>query len=245
MNQVGAKDQCHPNESSQYLEKVADYVDFLKELKTDPSKVIVAGIMGMTEPFQVELRPPPGGGTGEPGARALVHVHRARHGPEVADPPTRIKFFLDQFPNRSTFTTICQQNLSDGLVLIAQLLKSVIGDPCIEGNLADVDPNTAGRAVRLLGVVRHRTTASRTRPRTSSRQCNAGQTNKPCWHIDDRHDELPGRGSLRAQDRARGVAAAGDARHRELRDASESSAERATTGRPPRGGRFLFFGDFR
>ena len=49
----------------------------------------------------------------------------------------RIKFLLDQFPNRSTFTTICQQNLQDGLILIAQLLKSVIGDPCIDGKLAD------------------------------------------------------------------------------------------------------------
>ena len=29
-------------------------------------------------------------------------------------------------------------------MLIAQLLKSVIGDPCIEGKLSDVDPNTAG-----------------------------------------------------------------------------------------------------
>src|SRR5262249_6890098 len=143
MNQVGTKGQCHPNENSQYLEKVQTYVDFLKQLKTDPTKVIVAGIMGTTEPVQVELRSPPNGGAAQP---ALAHScsYMGANGTEVADPPVRIKFLLDQFPNRSTFTTICQQNLADGLTLIAQLLKTVLGSPCIEGKLADVDPNTAG-----------------------------------------------------------------------------------------------------
>jgi hypothetical protein len=143
MNNVGVKDQCGPNESSAYLEKVATFVDFLKKVKGDPQKVVVAGIMGTTEPYQVELRAPPGGGNPQP---AVAHscTYQGSIGTEVADPPVRIKFFLDQFPNRSTFTTICQQDLSGGLQLIAALLKAVIGDPCIEGKLADVDPTMPG-----------------------------------------------------------------------------------------------------
>jgi len=181
MNQVGTKDQCHSNENSQYLEKVANYVDFLKKLKTDASKVIVAGIMGVTDPFQVELRPPPGGGTGQ---QALAHscTYNGAMGPEYSDPPIRLKFFLDQFPNRSTFTTICQQNLSDGLVLIAQLLKSVIGDPCIEGDLADVDPNTPGDQYDC-SVSDVSNYGKPNQVETILPQCNASISNKPCWTI--------------------------------------------------------------
>jgi hypothetical protein len=172
MNQVGTKGQCHPNDASQYLEKVKTYVDFLKGLKSDPSKVIVAGIMGTTEPFQVELRSSGGG----PNTQALAHScnYQGANGQEVADPPTRIKFLLDQFPNRSTFTTICQRNLQDGLVLIAQLLKSVIGDPCINGKLADpIDCSVSD--VSNFGKPNQ---AEKVLP-----QCDTGLTNKPCWHV--------------------------------------------------------------
>src|SRR5262249_44280756 len=132
MNQVGAKSQCTPRDDSAYLTKVSDYAKFVKGLKSDVSKIIVAGILGTTEPFSVELRAPPGsGGTKIP---ALAHScsSQGRVGTEVPDPPTRIKYFLDQFPNRSTFTTICQQDLSAGLQLIAQLLKTALGNPCFD-----------------------------------------------------------------------------------------------------------------
>ncbi|HWU86179.1 MAG TPA: hypothetical protein VN253_02845 [Kofleriaceae bacterium] len=185
MNQVGAKTQCGPNESSMYLEKVATYVDFLKKLKSDPQKVIVAGIMGTPEPYQVELRPPPGGGSP---LISIAHScsYQGASNVEVADPPVRLKFFLDQFPNRSTFTTICQQDLSGGLQLIAQLLKSVIGDPCIEGKLADVDPNTAGAqydcSVSDVTNAHKSNQAEKILP-----QCKESSpgvySNMPCWRI--------------------------------------------------------------
>jgi hypothetical protein len=189
MNQVGSKDQCHPNESSQYIEKVGTYVDFLKTLKPDASKIIVAGIMGATDPFQVALNPPPGGG---PAIQELQTscTYTGANGLEKAYPPIRLKFFLDQFPNRSTFTTICQQNLSDGLVLIAQLLKSVIGDPCIEGDLADVDPNTAGPQYDC-SVSDVSNYGKPNQSESILPQCNAGMTNKPCWHIADDPDNCP------------------------------------------------------
>jgi len=181
MNQVGPKSQCHPNENSPYLEKVSVYVDFLKKLKSDPTKIIVAGIMGVTEPYQVELRSPPGGGTAQ---QAVAHScsYTGAMGLEVADPPTRIKFLLDQFPNRSTFTTICQQNLSDGLVLIAQLLKSVIGDPCIEGKLSDVDPTTPGPQYDC-SVSDVSNIGKPTQTEDVIPQCDANASVKPCWRI--------------------------------------------------------------
>jgi hypothetical protein len=101
---------------------------------------------------------------------------------EVADPPVRLKFFLDQFPNRSTFTTICQKDLSSGLVLIAQLLKAVIGDPCIEGKLADVDPNTPGDQYDCsVSDVTNAHKANQSEVVLPA--CDGSLSNKPCWHI--------------------------------------------------------------
>src|SRR6185295_20144497 len=91
--------------------------------------------MGPTEPVATEKRVPKGESVEVP---ALAHSCTYVGGdgkPEVADPAIRLRFFLDQFPNRSTFAPICQRDLSGGLQQIGELLKTVIGDPCIEGQL--------------------------------------------------------------------------------------------------------------
>jgi len=178
MNSVGTKDQCHSNDTGQFLTKVADYVTFFKSLKPDdPDNVIVAGIAGVTSPFQVANLPPPNQPTGTP-FNQLVHScnYQGADGLEVADPAVRLSTFLTSFPNRNAFTTVCQQDLTDGLTIIAQLLKTVIGDPCIEGELAMpidcqvsdvINPNKANAQETVLPA------------------CNADSnpTNIPCWHL--------------------------------------------------------------
>jgi hypothetical protein len=187
MNQVGPKGGCTSNDNSAYLTKVGDYVSFFKGLKSDPANVIVAGIAGPTTPYEVETRSPPGGGTAIP---AVAHScsYQGANGPEVADPSVRLKQFLDQFPNRSTFSTICQQDLSGALIQIAQLLRTVIGSPCIEGKLADVDPDTAGPQydcsvsdVRNFGKANQSETVL---PQCNNLNAPASSTNKPCWAIE-------------------------------------------------------------
>ncbi len=185
MNQVGPKGQCHPNDGSAYLTKVGEYVAFLKGLKSSPRKVIVAGIVGDPDPVATELRaPPPGTGTKIP---ALAHscTYNGAGGTEVGDPAVRIKFFLDQFPNRSTFSTICQRDLSGGLQQIGDLLKTVIGDPCIEGKLADVDPKTPGPqyecAVSYIKNPDDPAPQEFIMPKCTPEDATA--TNQPCWHL--------------------------------------------------------------
>lgn len=143
MNTVGTKSQCVGSTTSQYMTNVLPYATFLQTLKGDTRKVVVAGIMGTTLPFAVELRTPPGGGAGQ---TALAHscTYAGANGQEVADPPARIQAFLDQFPNHSSSSTICQQDLSGGLSSVATLLSRAIGSPCLGVALADVDPATAG-----------------------------------------------------------------------------------------------------
>ena len=199
--------QCHSNEDSAYLTKIADYVNFFKGLKSDPNNVIVAAHhRARRRRSHVELRAPPGGGTAIPARRALVHVHRARTAPRSPTPPIRIKQLLDQFPNRSTFSTICQQDLSGGLELIAQLLKTVIGRPCIEGKLADVDPNTAGPQYDCsVSDVTNYGKANQTRdraPAVQQRRTPASSTNKPCWAIETDATNCTRGSAPHAQDRA-------------------------------------------
>jgi len=178
MNTVGPKGKCHPADDSAYLTKVTDYVSFLKGLKpSDPSKVIVAGIIGTTEPVATELRAPKGTTTKLP---ALAHscTYNGADGTEVADPPIRLKFFLDQFPNRSTFASICQQDLSGGLTQIGDLLKTVLGDPCIEGKLVGPPYECSVSSVTDPGKT--------TEMETIMPKCipeDGSGTQEPCWHV--------------------------------------------------------------
>jgi hypothetical protein len=153
--QTGPRQNCVPKEPSPYMENVSAYVNFLKELKGDPSKVIVAAITGGIDPVEVGINPseesPPGGqiwlqpqcvvceggGTG---------CYPQNLGAALVDaaPAIRMHAFLDAFPQRATFQSICNYSaaqmdvdLSGALTQIAILLKQVIGNPCIAGNLTD------------------------------------------------------------------------------------------------------------
>ena len=155
----GPRDNCTPgDDDTDYMESTDVYVDFLKGLKSDPSKVIVAGIMGDRENAdgvvvvgEDESKTPPELWT-EPvcvvcpgGASSGCSLSPTDpDGALVAAAATvRMRAFLDAFPQRSTWQNICNYdpaindiNLSGALVQIATLLKKVIGSPCLEGNLA-------------------------------------------------------------------------------------------------------------
>src|SRR5262249_10600293 len=128
-----------------------------------------------TDPFQVELRPPPGGGTAIPALAHSCNYTDTAGGLEVADPPIRIAQFLAQFPNRNTQTTICQQDLSGGLQQIAQLLKLVIGSPCTDGKLAGPPYECSASDVTNFGKPNQ--------TETIIPECDGSLNPKPCWHI--------------------------------------------------------------
>jgi len=136
MNQAGDKNQCHSNESGTDLTAVASYTSFLKGLKANPDDVIVSGIIGPTTPFQVASLPPPGQPSGTP-VPTLQHsctYVSTSDGTEVADPPVRLKQAIDAMGG--SWTTICQNDLSDALHEIAGKLVQKIGDPCLSAPIA-------------------------------------------------------------------------------------------------------------
>ena len=181
MNQVGPKGMCHSNESGQYLTKIGDYVTFFKGLKPDDStKVIVAAIAGVTTPVETELRAPQGSSTAIPAlAHSCTYVDSS-NSTEVADPAIRFKELVDSFPNRGTFSTICQQDLSGGLTLIAELLKTALGSPCIDGTLA-TPYDCSVSDVQNYGKANQQETIL---PECNNTTTPASSTNTPCWAIE-------------------------------------------------------------
>jgi hypothetical protein len=99
------------------LESIDGYVQFLKGLKTDPSKVIVSGVLGPSAPADAACD---------------------------AQPAQRLHAFLSQFPNRSNEVSICAADPSEALALVGQLQRTTLAVPCWESTLADVDPETPG-----------------------------------------------------------------------------------------------------
>jgi hypothetical protein len=184
MNQVGVKDQCHPDDQSAHVQRVGKYVDFLKGLKDDDSKIIVAGILGTNDPFAVELRSI--NGNMQPALARSCRYEGAdgvlnTPDDEVADPPIRLSFFLSQFPNRSTQVSICQEDLSGGLALIGELLKAAIGDPCINGNLVQPPECTVSYVNNFGQTNQSETVLPQCDPAPTSVDDNPG--NQPCWGI--------------------------------------------------------------
>lgn len=181
----GPRQNCAPRSGSQYMFDVQEYVDFLKasDFKADESQIIVAGIIGNPTPVTVgvndmsnpELEPSCVSASGE------------------AAPGVRMQAFLDQFPQRSTVTTICNEDLSDALILIAELLAKVIGNPCLEGDI-DLDPDAAG--VQYECQVSDVTNpGADNQSEVIIRECTdsppGGGEELPCWYLETDTDACP------------------------------------------------------
>jgi hypothetical protein len=166
---VGAKSQCHSNETSQYLTHIDGYDTFFKGLKADPNHVMIAALIGPTTPFAIELRTPPGGGEPIP---ALAHSceYAGALGLEVADPAVRVVQLAKRFA-RNSVATICQQDLSTPLIELAQQLRGLVGDACLNREIATPFDCIVRDEVGVMS--------------TALPMCNGGasSTNKPCWEL--------------------------------------------------------------
>jgi len=174
MNNVGAKTGCGASMGSPFMEDIAPFRDFLVALKGDPNKVFVAGIIGAPEPVATEVRQING-----MNLPALAHScqYQGAGGPEVADPGVRMKAFFDAFPNRASFTSVCQPDLSVSLEQLGALVTRAVGTPCVGSPLADVDPKTAGLQVDC--IVEDVVGANA----TVIPKCSSPDT-PPCWRLD-------------------------------------------------------------
>ncbi|MCP4446150.1 MAG: VWA domain-containing protein [Myxococcales bacterium] len=166
---TGPRADCVPRADSAYMYDVDEYANFLKSLKDEPGQIIVAGIIGPPTPVIVGLD------SGEPALNPSCGIDDGNG--QVADPAVRINAFLSAFPNRNTSTTICNDDLSDALTVIAELLKEVIGQPCMEGYLTldEGEPDCSVTDVRYLN--------QDGQEESIIPKCNVGLDNLPCFHF--------------------------------------------------------------
>jgi len=178
----GTKLNCRPRTSSPYMYTLPRYIDFLRNLKSDPKLIIVAGIVGVfdQETGTVVVGPDATNATWPEVQKSCGYDPNDDNA--GASPPVRLTNFMVSFPERNTFTTICNSNLSDALVQIATLLKTAIGNPCIDAPLADRNPD-------LPGLQEECSVADVTAPDGPNRtetvipKCDANHSVIPCWEF--------------------------------------------------------------
>lgn len=195
---TGGKTDCKPRNDSTFMYSVDRYVQFLQnELGKDRADIIVAGIIG--DPTAATSEP-------DPDVRAQIRrqvqvvsnqsmtpprVELApwcqTEGSGVAQPAIRLQSFLEAFTRRNTLTTICNDDLTDALVLVANLLAEVIGNPCMKGDI-DLDPDTSGiQEECVVSDVRFPDTEDE--QETLIRKCSSSPPASgevlPCWHLVD------------------------------------------------------------
>jgi hypothetical protein len=173
LTKPGVRTDCFPNDQSEYLEPVDRYVDFLKSLKPNwRDDVIVAGILGKNDPFEIKLND-----KGQP----ILGPSCTYGGTQTAVPALRIADLFDQFQYRVQ-KSICGADLSEAMVDIGVLLKRSFGDPCWEAEVTDMDPSTDGLQPDCT-VVDVRALPDGTYEEVAAiPQCGTGKI--PCWRLE-------------------------------------------------------------
>lgn len=162
---VGVKTGCHVDESQNYLHHVGEYVAFLRGLKPDPADVVVAAIVGDAEPVEVTTRMP----AGEPRADLVPSCEYTdvTGATNTADPGIRFSAFLDGFPHRAVTGTICSADYTQTYQRVGARIRRM-NEPCFEEAIASPPDCDVSLVTDVTAPIP---------------QCDAGQTNHPCWHL--------------------------------------------------------------
>lgn len=142
--QAGSYTNCVPRTDSPYLYHPDEFVDAIKSIKSDPKKIIIATLMG---PRPQDLVPPQKTNVVIDPKNNFPRVQPSCvNGTQNAFPMPRLYHFAQQFPERNTFYSLCNNDLSAGLTQVAQLIRRVIGNPCFESDVdtTDTDPSNPG-----------------------------------------------------------------------------------------------------
>jgi hypothetical protein len=173
MSQPGLRTSCQVQQNSTYLEPVERYASFIKSLKPNwREDVLVAGILGNNSPFEI-IKNDKG--------QTVLDTSCKYGDNDGAYPALRTTHFLDQFAFK-VHKSICGGDLSAAMVEIGAKLKGLLIDPCWEGEITDLDPDTDGLQAECT------VTDVRVFPDGSSEEialipsCSVGQI--PCWKLE-------------------------------------------------------------
>jgi hypothetical protein len=133
--QPGKREGCQPKPDSLYMDHVDSYVDFLKEKKWEPGKIVVTGMMG--DPSLVNVQ--------------LDLDERPQVLPSCTDesgdayPAIRLKHFVDGFGETAYTSPICGSEPFSALTNTAKRIRKTLGTRCLDHHLIDADTETPGR----------------------------------------------------------------------------------------------------
>lgn len=185
----GEKTECVPRADSPYMPDVQEYVNLVKSLKNDPTKIIVAGIIGYDEMdpdelLEVEIVEKER--VGEVYSLVPACQVLAENGVDIESRATtgvRLRAFLEQFPGRNTIQTICQRDLSGALDLIGKELAKLLDNPfCLTTDVFIRDEADGVRPYDCqVSDVRDSTGVETALPHCDVSDETA--TNVPCWYI--------------------------------------------------------------
>ncbi len=171
---------CVSNETpTGRLTKVGDEVAFLKGLKVDPSRIVVAAITGLPTDYSVgmimqdrdvELHPDI-----KPSCMGANGINGA--------PAVRLKQWVDAFGRNGLIEDICLDDLTPALTQIADRIRINIGPQCITGQLMDSNPLTPelDPECQVMDIY---TDTQRQEHQTVLQACAVDPT-PPCWTLVD------------------------------------------------------------
>jgi hypothetical protein len=156
---------------------VKSFVEFLKGLKPDPSKVLVAALAGPQAPYTVQSTTTALVSGGTDVQPSVMHSCTQNSG-EYGDPGVRIKSWLDAFGSNAVFESICANDFAPALTVIANTIGKASGTNCISGQIlskADGTPNCT--------VVQTTPSATLTSTAMVLPLCDATRSIVPCWQF--------------------------------------------------------------
>lgn len=182
---AGTYSNCRPRTNSPYLRHPDELVGILKGLKDDPEKIIVATLMGPmpAPPDAVRVSINSNG--------VAVVAPSCTNGGQNAFPMPRLLHFANAFPDRNTFYSLCNNDLSAGLTLVAQLIRRAFGNFCFESNVDQTDLDPAQPGLQLQCAVSDVTNPGKANAaETAIPACRmANDTTpdpssaQPCWYV--------------------------------------------------------------
>jgi hypothetical protein len=184
----GQYSNCRPRTSSPYLSHPDAFVEDIKSLKSDPEKIIVATLVG---PRPQDASPPRQTSVTINTSGVPAVSPSCVNGDQSAFPMPRLHHFAQAFPGRNASYSLCNNDLSAGLVRVAELIRRVIGDPCFETDVDQTDRDPANPGLQLQCTVAEVTDpgepgeAEKILPPCTMADPGtpAAGTPQPCWYV--------------------------------------------------------------
>ena len=161
-------DACAPRTGSNVIHPDL-YAGFLRSLKTNPGWILVSAVAGPPTPFAVG----PGPAVEPSCVTAAVR----------AAPAVRLDAFLRQFPARWTFTSICNDDVSDALDGLSPNVDSAA--PCLHGPVDTADLDDGEPGLQLACAVTDEPLDGQAPARALPRCVAGAWSPRPCWRVEE------------------------------------------------------------